>query len=184
MQDKASLRRELRALSRSTLTSELRERGSASIVSQLLEHPLWSEAKRIGLYMALSDEPSLDAILRQPEGKEFFLPRVLDGETMAFFRYEATETLERSESFGLLEPKLTAEAIPPSELDLVVIPALGYDTYGYRLGRGKGYYDRYLAGCSAPTIGVTFALRPIERLPHDPWDRPVGCVLSPVPSLL
>lgn len=184
MQDKATLRTELRQLSRQHLTPELRERGSASIVAQLSAHPLWAGARRVGLYMALGDEPCLDALLTESHGKELFLPRVLDGEHMAFFRYEPEQTLERSRSFGLLEPSLASEEADPSTLDLLIIPALAYDEAGYRLGRGKGYYDRYLAKCPARCIGVTLGLRRIHRLPTDAWDKPVEVVLYPDPPLL
>ena len=63
--------------------------------------------------------------------------------------------------------------------------SLAFDREGYRLGRGKGYYDRYLSRCPhASRIGVTFALRPIACLPHDPWDLPVEAVLTSQPALL
>lgn len=183
MLDKPALRRELRSLSRSLLTDDLRARGSRSIVEQLREHPLWQRAQRVGLYMALPDEPSLEALLAEPAGREIYLPRVLDGETMAFYRYRPEEVLERSASFGLLEPSLAGEAVDPMCLDLLVIPALGYDEAGYRLGRGKGYYDRYLTLTQARLIGVTYGLKRLSLLPRDPWDRPVESVLYPHPAL-
>lgn len=182
--DKQALRQQLRQLSRTELTDALRQQGSASVRAQLQEHPLWQAARHIGLYMALPDEPDLSPLLEQASGKNFYLPRVLDGERMAFYPYLPGQVLERSASFGLLEPALGAEAVAPEELDLLVIPALGYDTRGYRLGRGKGYYDRYLAQTSAHRLGVTFALLPLQALPADPWDLPVEAVLAPQPALL
>lgn len=184
MQDKASLRKELRARSKTALTEALRSRGSASIVEQLLQHPLWQSAKRIGLYMALPDEPSLTELLERATDKELFLPRVLDGETMAFYAYAPEQALERSASFGLLEPRLDGVEVDPQRLDLLVIPALAYDRAGYRLGRGKGYYDRYLTRTAARRLGVTFGLLRFDSLPHDAWDLPVEDVLYPVPALL
>ena len=184
MQDKASLRKMLRELSRSRLTTALRERGSTSIIAQLLARPYWREARRVRLYMALADEPDLSALIQQAQGKELFLPRVLDGETMAFFRYTPGQDLERSRSFGLLEPSLASEEVQPSDLDLLIIPALGYDAEGYRLGRGKGYYDRYLTQTSGKRLGVTFGLQRFDQLPHDAWDLPMDEVLYPIPALL
>ena len=105
---------------------------------------------------------------------------------MDFFAFSGWQTLEQSGSFGIYEPRLEERAaVEPSTLDLLIIPALAYDQAGYRLGRGKGYYDRYLqrANC-AHRLGVTFALHPIEQLPHDPWDIPVEDVLTPHPFLL
>ena len=105
---------------------------------------------------------------------------------MDFFAFAGWQELEQSGSFGIYEPRHKADgAVDPATLDLLVIPALAYDQAGYRLGRGKGYYDRYLSRCPhASRIGVTFALRPIACLPHDPWDLPVEAVLTPQPALL
>ena len=185
--DKSTLRRELRALSREHLTDELRLTGSASIISQLHQHPLWQQAQHVALYAALPDEPNLRTLIDEvATTKQVYLPRVLDGETMDFFAFAGWQELEQSGSFGIYEPRLEADrAVDPATLDLLVIPALAYDQAGYRLGRGKGYYDRYLSRCPhASRIGVTFALRPIACLPHDPWDLPVEAVLTPQPALL
>ena len=185
--DKPTLRRELRALSREHLTDELRLTGSASIISQLRQHPLWQQAQHVALYAALPDEPNLRTLIDEvATTKQVYLPRVLDGETMDFFAFSGWQELEQSGSFGIYEPRHEADgAVDPATLDLLVIPALAYDQAGYRLGRGKGYYDRYLSRCPhASRIGVTFALRPIACLPHDPWDLPVEAVLTPQPALL
>ena len=185
--DKPTLRRELRALSREYLTDELRLAGSTSIISQLRQHPLWQQAQHVALYSALPDEPNLRTLIDEvATTKQVYLPRVLDGEAMDFFAFAGWQELEQSGSFGIYEPRLEADGVvDPATLDLLVIPALAYDQAGYRLGRGKGYYDRYLSRCPhASRIGVTFALRPIACLPHDPWDLPVEAVLTPQPALL
>lgn len=185
--DKPSLRRQLRTLSRERLTESLRHQGSASIIAQLRAHPLWQAAQHIGLYSALPDEPNLRPLIDEVAGtKHLYLPRVLDDETMDFFAFSGWQTLEQSGSFGIYEPRLEERAaVEPSTLDLLIIPALAYDQAGYRLGRGKGYYDRYLQRANyAHRLGVTFALHPIDQLPHDTWDVPVEDVLTPQPFLL
>ncbi len=64
---------------------------------------------------------------------------------------------------------------PLNEVDCILVPALGFDREKFRLGYGKGYYDRFLAGVGdIPTIGVGFKEQLCdELLPHDPWDIPV-----------
>ena len=60
-----------------------------------------------------------------------------------------------------------------------MVPALCFDKKGYRLGRGKGYYDRFLALCpQAYKIGVTIGMMSVEELPGDPWDLPMHEVIS------
>ncbi len=76
--DKPTLRRELRALSRERLTDELRLTGSASIISQLRQHPLWQQAQHVTLYAALPDEPNLRTLIDEvATTKQVYLPRVL-----------------------------------------------------------------------------------------------------------
>jgi len=95
--DKPTLRRELRALSRERLTDELRLMGSASILSQLRQHPLWQQAQHVALYSALPDEPNLRTLIDEvATTKQVYLPRVLDGETMEFFAFTGWQELEQS----------------------------------------------------------------------------------------
>lgn len=176
---KHELRQRLRTLGRATITDLDRERWSTSIVEQLRRHPLWLSAQHIGLYVALPDEPNLRPLLEESTTeKSLYLPRVLGAEAMEFFPFISWELLKQTGSFGLYEPQGT-EPISPQVLDLIVVPALAYDHEGYRLGRGKGYYDRYLARTKAKRIGVSFGLQRDITLPHASWDIPMDAVLYP-----
>jgi len=64
---------------------------------------------------------------------------------------------------------------PLNEIDCILVPGIGFDRERYRIGYGKGYYDRFLAGTgNIPTIGIGFKEQLCEELlPHDPWDVPV-----------
>lgn len=68
---------------------------------------------------------------------------------------------------GILEPGPDTDAIDPSDLDLVVTPGVGFDSWGGRLGRGAGFYDRFLAGPSfvGLCVGVALEAQIVERLP-------------------
>lgn len=80
-------------------------------------------------------------------------------------------------SFGTLQPRI----LQPAEVgvwDLIIVPLLAFDRAGYRLGYGKGYYDRLLTGAPAHTIGVAFAIQEAPALPHEPHDIPLDWIVT------
>jgi 5-formyltetrahydrofolate cyclo-ligase len=82
-------------------------------------------------------------------------------------------------AYGIREPA-GDETIEPAELGLVVVPAVAFDRRGQRLGRGGGYYDRFLELLSpgAVTCGVTFARYVLDRVPTEPHDKPVQIIVT------
>ncbi len=78
--------------------------------------------------------------------------------------------------FDIPEPKKEYRRVfPPEDTDLVVVPGIVFDTRGYRLGYGFGYYDRFLSslGKDTPTIGLAFEFQIVERIQAEPQDIPV-----------
>ena len=78
---------------------------------------------------------------------------------------------------GIPAPPDTAKLLAPEELDLIFVPALAYDAFGYRIGYGGGYYDRYLHDLSAYTVGLARERLLREILPVEPHDIAVKCVI-------
>lgn len=91
---KQDIRAALRQLNKLTLTDAYRAEAAQSIVQALLATEMWQKARRIGLYEALPDEPSLQSLLAAPGDKEFFIPRVEDAETIAFYSYNPEKLQE------------------------------------------------------------------------------------------
>ena len=79
---------------------------------------------------------------------------------------------------GIPAPPETAPVILPTELDLIIVPALAYDKSGHRLGYGGGYYDRYLRDTPAFTIGLAREFLMKEKLPTQPHDIAVKCIIT------
>lgn len=181
MSDKQSLRAQYRVLRADPARFADRAQRSASLIAQLRDliarHGSW---RRLGVYMALPDEPELMPLFCElsAAGYEICLPRV-SGVEMDFYHWRAGEPLEEAGAFGIREPRLGAQRVAPESLDLIVVPAIAFDARRYRLGRGRGYYDRYLPQTRAVTVGVSLGLLPLERLEEDVWDRPMDLVLSP-----
>ena len=79
---------------------------------------------------------------------------------------------------GILEPSADAPLVEAGDIDLAIIPGVAFDRSCMRLGHGKGYYDRLLARLHCPIIGICFNYRLVERIPADPWDRPVDVLIT------
>jgi 5-formyltetrahydrofolate cyclo-ligase len=80
-------------------------------------------------------------------------------------------------AFGLLEPDPAWPVVGHHAVELWVVPGVGFDRAGGRLGRGGGYYDAALASSAAPSIGVCFAAQLVDVVPSEPHDRPVRRVV-------
>ena len=173
-----SVKRELRRTFRQRRKEKVdRAAADAAIASRVLESSAYRQANVLLGYAALPEEIQTDGILCRAlaEGKVLYLPRCLDDDGhMAFYRVQALEELE-SGSFGVREPALTA---PTYNMDLdgqalCLVPGLCFDGKGYRLGYGKGYYDRFLATFRGVTLGLCYDDFLQECLPAGAYDLPV-----------
>lgn len=81
-------------------------------------------------------------------------------------------------AFGISEPPLTAKVVPNSEVDVWLIPALAFDERGVRLGRGGGFYDRFLAESAGVRIGVGYDSMILKQLPCDEWDQSMDLIVT------
>ena len=148
-----------------------RVRAAATVADKIESIPAFQSARNIMLYSSLSDElPTGEMIRRWSDSRRLFLPKVV-GDEIVVAEYEAT-ALHRGK-FGILEPE-NEDAIDPMVLDLIIVPGRVFDLSGRRVGRGGGYYDRFLNRLrpDAVTVGVGFQCQIFEDLsaviePHD-----------------
>ena len=173
MSVKGDLRRAFRQRRRDKIN---RAAADAAIARRVLDSSAYGQARVLLGYAALPEEIQTDGILRRAlaEGKALYLPRCLDDAgQMAFYRVQALEDLE-SGSFGVREPSLAA---PQYNMDLdgqalCLVPGLCFDNKGYRLGYGKGYYDRFLAKFRGVTLGLCYNDFLQDCLPVGDYDKP------------
>lgn len=166
---KKALRRLLRADSRSVPE---RQHRSEEIVRRLTSHPVVRSAGTVMLFCPLPDEPDISGLLDilSGEGKTVLLPRVVDEQQMEVLLYTGQRNL-RVGAFGIQEP--VGDVFSDyRQIDVVLVPGMAFDASGRRLGRGRGYYDRFLAHCpsSMYKIGVCFSFRLLESVPSEPHD--------------
>ncbi len=112
-------------------------------------------------------------------GKRVAVPRCVEGKAeMNFYYINSLEELS-SGAFGVLEPKENeANRLIKTEDTICIVPAFMFDKNGYRLGYGKGYYDRYLSRYKGLTIGICYDENITDELFHGKFDRAVDLVLS------
>jgi len=177
---KRLLRKELRQKLEEVKPAEQKRR-TGEILKKLLGHARFVQAKTFLSYVAVTPEvetwPLVEEALRQ--GKKVYLPRV-DREKKKVWAIQITgkEKLQPS-SYGILEPSFDVSRVGnPADLELIVVPGLGFDRQGGRLGRGGGYFDRFLEeAAKAYKIGLAFECQMVDRVPRDVHDVAVDEVL-------
>lgn len=175
-----ALRRKLRH-ARRQLTPAQQRLAARRLYRQLAQHPRFRRARHIALYLPNDGEidPHLLLQAAQRRGKATYLP-VLNPwprTRMVFQRIEPGEQLRRNR-FGILEPVIrTARQRRVWALDLLLMPLVGFDGKGGRLGMGGGFYDRSLAyramrkKSHKPTLlGLAHECQRVDRLPLESWD--------------
>lgn len=178
------LRRMLRNARRALTPSEQRE-AAQGVYRQLAHHPLFRRAKHISLYLPTDGEIDPRLLLRaaQRRGKATYLP-VLSAwprTKMVFQRVRPGEKLLPNR-FRILEPRVNVRRQRKVwALDLVLLPLVGFDDVGGRLGMGGGFYDRSLAYLARrqhwrkPTLlGLAHECQKVERLVQASWDVPLA----------
>ena len=150
---------------------------SLSIIDKL--RLLLADAKTIVAYYSLPDEVDTHTLIDDllADGKTVYLPRVIDDENMVLCRYTGAASLKQG-AFGIMEP-FGAPISAREVIDVVLVPGMAFDAEGHRLGRGKGYYDRFLSSLSQPypkLIGVCFDFQKVDVVPTEPCDISVDVV--------
>lgn len=197
------LRHQLRLslrLTRRSLTSAQQQAAAHSLALQLSKLPKLLSWRHVGLYWPADGEidPSLFARLLYKRGVTLYLPviaprkrdhrlRFLAAPAMAYASKHRRQLRLQSwpakrNRFGLREP-LGRQVIRPEQLDALLMPLVGFDASGQRLGMGGGFYDRLLArlqrGIKRPQlIGLAHRSQQVLALPTEQWDEPVDIVVT------
>ena len=174
---KDDLRREIRQTKRQFTPQQLEEL-SLPVIRRL--RPLLAEAKTIMAYYSLPDEVNTHALIDDlvAEGKTVLLPKVISDDTMELRRYTDLADLQEG-AYQILEP--VGEPFTDfAAIDLILVPGLAFDAAGHRLGRGRGYYDRFLHSRNRPycvKIGVCFDFQKVDEVPVDAHDMAMDKVV-------
>ena len=176
---KRLLRREVRAL-RDALAPEQRERAAAAIHDRALSEIARVEPPAtVMAFWSFGSEVATGPLIERLSlrGDRVALPRILDGELEAR-RYRPGDPVTET-PFGAKEPE-GGSVLDPADIDVVLTPGLAFDRRGYRVGYGKGYYDRFLArtGHGTTRLALCFALQVVEAVPAASFDLPVDVIVT------
>lgn len=161
------------------LSPAYRRQADAAIAAHVLALPEYRSAMSVFCFVGIGDEVDTRPILADAlaAGKRLYVPLSAPEGRMELRRLTAIETL-RPGLFGIPVPPPDSPRADPDEIDLTVVPCLACDCAGRRLGRGGGYYDRFLAGYRAAAVLVCRERQLRQELPVEPLDRPIPWVIT------
>lgn len=178
---KRELRRALRSRWKA-VTDRERAELSAMAVELMRNRPEWNQARKVLLFAPLPDELDIRPLIADAlnSNRLVALPR-FDREKGV---YEAAVVADSKTDLitgfkGIMEPGPKCPAVSLAEFDLVLVPGLGFDATGARLGRGKGYYDRILVDVRGKRCGVAMDWQVVESIPVSGHDMKVDFILTP-----
>lgn len=200
---KLIIRKKIAALKRS-LPEETVIDLSGKITDRLVQTDLFLQAKCIALYYAIGNEVRTSELIEAWSGKKMIVLPVIEGENIHFYPYSGKANMKKG-TFGIPEPVVDISKTHPydlngvmagltcnplqdslqttgfytdSDIDLFVVPGIAFDYDCNRLGRGKGYYDRFLSGVDKPVIGLCYDFQLFDSLPSETHDKKMTMVIT------
>lgn len=163
---------------RKNITYPLRNRAARAVALRIFHTTAVRRARRVAVYLSMGSELMTAPLIAALRARhiEVFAPALLrDGMR---FRALTGRHLQRHR-LGMVQPR-TGQALRASAMDVLLLPLLGFDSRGTRLGQGGGYYDRALAHCRFRPyrLGLAYAAQQLAELPRAAWDQPLNAVLT------
>ena len=158
------------------LPQSVKAEADSQLTQRFIQLPAFQEAKTLATYLSMGHEFSTASLIQAALqlGKRVCVPRTYPQGRMEFVEYDP-DILEKTR-FGLLEPNEKGKLVEQSEIDIIHVPGLVFQSKGYRIGYGGGYYDRYLADYTGKTVSTIYSIQQKEFQP-DVFDQAVQEVL-------
>lgn len=173
--DKKEIRNHIKVIKKSKNDRYLFN-ASVLINHQLFEHEWFKNAKMIGFYVSKDDEvETILAIEEALKKKRIATPKV-EGDIMNFYRIRSLSDLDMG-SFQVFEPT-TPFITKSKKMDLMIVPVVAFNRKKYRVGYGKGFYDKYLKDYKGHTIGLAFSFQEVDENFEEEYDIPLDCIIT------
>ncbi len=176
---KKQLRKELKSL-RNQISPIQVASWSQKICSQILATSEYHQADIIFGYLAFGNEPNIDRVLEKAlqDGKIVCVPQIVSKNEIRALRFSSFSQLGL-DRYGIRSLLSESEVIEPSNIELVLVPGLGFGENGSRIGMGAGYYDRFLAQVKAAVLmGVTYNKLLHSDIPMESHDKRVQYLVT------
>lgn len=164
---------------RDGMPKELRETYDGKIFDRMCASITYRHCKELLLYASIGSEIDVwrlfDAALKA--GKKVAFPRCFEDNTMKYYYVNSKDDLAMG-SFDILEPKEGLEEYVPTTLSICVVPAVVFDKDGYRIGYGKGFYDRFLSSFPGVKVGFVYSSLILPKVPRGRFDKHVDIIIS------
>lgn len=161
-------------------TLDARSERSQAICRRVRDIPAYTSADCIHCYMSISSEVDTTPLITHAldEHKQVVIP-IVRGKNLV---HTTLTSLAREnlvyDTWGIPHPR-QVRLVQACTWDVIIVPLLAFDRAGYRLGYGKGFYDRVLASCaSIPSIGIAFAVQETAAVPHNAYDVPLDWIVT------
>ncbi len=154
---------------------ENRDEKNKKIRENLKNLEIYKEAKSVFVFISYKSEVDTKKIIEDiiKDGKKLLVPLV-KGKDMIAVEVRGIEDLEPNK-MGILEPKSGEEVL---NVDLTITPGLAFDSEGYRLGYGGGYYDKFFAKVDTIRMGIGYSDQIVEEVPHEDYDKKLSYLLT------
>ena len=140
-----------------SLSEKEKEQADGWLTQHMLQSRAYQEAKVIATYLSMPHEVSTADFIKQAQldGKRVLVPKTYGQGRMIFVDYD--ESCLQKSSFGLMEP-ISEDAVDKTEIDLIHVPGVAFNSQGFRIGYG-GYYDRYLADFAGASVSTLYQIQ-------------------------
>lgn len=174
--------RELLSQKRRILTQEMVRENSDKVVALVEQLPAFQTAKTVLIYYPTRNEIDVLSLIKKYKSTKTFLFPVVHRHGMTACPYEGNDKMHRGK-FNIPEP---TTAPYEGKIDLTIVPGLGFDTKGNRLGRGGGYYDRFISSTKSQSllVGVGYDFQIVDIVPTNLFDKHMNYVISPTKGII
>lgn len=150
------------------------------IADRFLSSELYKNADTLLLYYSVGSEPSTREIFKAAlsDGKRVAFPVCTDANGFMAFYYVSGEADLEEGMYGIRAPRKECEKYSFKDGGVCVVPGLSFDSEGYRIGYGKGYYDRFLSEFKGSSVGLCYEALLSEGLPRDAFDKNVNYLIT------